>query len=83
MSETVTAATAQHRTMLIIDLTAVTFLDSSGLSILARAHTAASAGSQVRVVAPSDGMPYRAMALTGLDKILAVFPGQTDALLSS
>ncbi|RSM35560.1 anti-sigma factor antagonist [Amycolatopsis balhimycina DSM 5908] len=80
VSEAVTAAAARHPTTLIIDLTAVTFLDSSGLSILAQAHTAASAGSQVRVVAPADGMPYRAMALTGLDKILTVFPSQTDAL---
>lgn len=80
MTEAVTAAITRRPPVVVIDLAEVTFLDSSGLSILAGAHTSAPDGSQVRVVAPADGMPYRAMHLTGLDEILAVFPTRADAL---
>jgi anti-anti-sigma factor len=65
--------------VLLIDLNAVTFLDSTGLSVLAQAH-AAGTGTAVRVVATDDGMPRRAITLTGMDQLLPVFDTRTAAL---
>lgn len=82
LDDAVTAALARRPARLVIDLTEVTFLDSTGLSALAQAHTAASTGTEVRVVAPADGMPHRAIVLTGLHETLAVFSTRSDAVTS-
>jgi anti-anti-sigma factor len=54
----------------ILDLSEVTFIDSSGLQVLmGHHHRAAQAGSRFAVV---DGSPMvsRVLALTGLDRVL-------------
>lgn len=57
-----------------VDLSPVSFLDSTGLSVLLRArNTLAEQGRALRVVAP-DGPALRAIELTGLQQTLGVAP---------
>jgi anti-sigma B factor antagonist len=56
-------------TVLVVDLSTLTFLGSVGLSHLVDAHVAAGAGV-LRVVA--GGAPRRAIELTGLDQLLSL-----------
>ncbi|WP_158263075.1 STAS domain-containing protein [Amycolatopsis sp. CA-128772] len=79
LADAVTAALPRRPPVLVINLSAVTFLDSTGLSVLAQAH-AATTGTAVRVVAIEDGMPRRAMTLTGMDQLLPVFATPAAAL---
>ncbi|WP_410673350.1 STAS domain-containing protein [Amycolatopsis sp. cmx-4-68] len=79
VSDAVTAALSRRPQVLVIDLSAVTFLDSTGLSVLAQAQAAGRA-IELRVVAPEDGMPRRAIALTGMESLLLVFPTLAAAL---
>lgn len=64
----------------IIDLTGVTFMDSSALSWLLRTqeHIKKSSG-RLRVVAPDGGNLMRLVTLTGLEGHLKVFPTMTEA----
>ncbi|MFB9688659.1 STAS domain-containing protein [Amycolatopsis plumensis] len=80
LTDAVAAALAQRPAVLVIDLTAVTFLDSSGLSVLAKAHATGGQRTTVRVATISDSLAHRAITLTGMDQLLPVFPSRTDAL---
>jgi anti-sigma B factor antagonist len=65
----------------IADMTETTFCDSSGLGELAVAHQAAlDRGTELRVVVTS-AQVRRVLALTRLDRVLAVYPS-LDAALS-
>lgn len=60
----------------IVDLTAVDFLDSTGLSTLIGAHKRASErtdGASIRLVA-QEGPILRLLRITGLLDVLAVYP---------
>jgi hypothetical protein len=78
LDDALAAAPARHPARLVVDLTEVTFLDSTGLSALAPAPT----DTEVRVVAPADGMPHRAITLTGLHETPAVLSTRSDAVTS-
>ena len=65
-------------TVLVIDLSRVTFLGSAGLGLLIRAHEHMGAG-EVRVAAPSSAA-RRAIEITALDQLLPLFPTVDDAL---
>ena len=80
LADAVTAALAGRPRVLVIDLTAVTFMNSSGLSILAQAHAAGGAVTAVRVVATERSLAHRAITLTGLDQLLPVFTSDAAAL---
>ncbi|WP_410586324.1 STAS domain-containing protein [Amycolatopsis sp. lyj-23] len=80
LTDAVTAALARRPAVLVIDLTAVTFLDSSGLSVLARAHADGGRGTPVRVVVVEDSLAHRAITLTGMHELLPVFTSTADAL---
>ncbi|MFD5918742.1 STAS domain-containing protein [Kitasatospora sp. NPDC058201] len=60
--------------LLVVDLAAVTFMDSSGLNALLRARLlAAGAGAEVRLVRPPRQVA-RLLEMTGADRVFAVDP---------
>lgn len=62
-----------------LDVREVTFIDSSGLSIvIAGMHRARDRGERLIVVADEDGPVQRIMALTGLDQIIDVVRSTDD-----
>lgn len=80
LADAVTAALAETPARLVIDLTGVTFLASTGLSVLLQADQSAGNSTQVRIVIPAEGPLQRTFTATGLHELLAVFPTRTDAL---
>lgn len=82
LDDALAAAPARHPARLVVDLTEVTFLDSTGLPALAQVPTAGFTDTEVRVVAPADGMPHRAITLTGLHETPAVLSTRSDAVTS-
>ncbi|MEV6825645.1 STAS domain-containing protein [Amycolatopsis sp. NPDC051102] len=80
LTDAVTAALTRQPPVLVIDLTAVTFLDSSGLSVLARAHADGGRDTIVRVVVVEESLAHRAITLTGMHRLLPVYTSTVDAL---
>ena len=75
-----TLAAAPAR-VLIIDLSEVPFIDSSGLSVIVGAHKRLSdAGAGVRLVVGSPQVT-KVLGLTGLDAVIPIFSSVTDARL--
>ena len=75
-----TLAAAPDR-LLIIDLTDVSFIDSSGLSVIVGAHKRLSdAGAGVRLVVVTPQVA-KVLALTGLDATIPTFATVADARL--
>jgi anti-sigma B factor antagonist len=70
-----------HRPCAVIaDMTATRFCDSSGISMLVRAHKQAAAhGIEFRLVVRSAGV-LRTLALAGIGQLLPVFSTVTQAL---
>jgi anti-anti-sigma factor len=67
-------------TMVIADMTATTFCDSSGVRILVLANEQAlTTGIELRLVVPS-GQVLRSLALIGADRLLSIYPSLEDAL---
>jgi anti-sigma B factor antagonist len=67
-------------TTVIADMTATTFCDSSGISMLIRAHQQAAAnGTELRLVVPSAAV-LRALTLVRMDCLLPVYPSLSQAL---
>ncbi len=64
---------------LIVDLSAVTFLSSSGLSALVDAHRMSAPDTAVRIVA-ADRAVLRPLQITHLDRVLPVYPTVDRAL---
>lgn len=62
------------------DMSATQFCDSSGLSVLVRAHNSARAeGGQLRLAAVTPPV-LRLLTLTGLDRLLCVFRSVAEAV---
>ena len=75
-----TLAVAPSR-LLIIDLSDVSFIDSSGLSVIVGAHKRLSdAGAGVRLVVGSPQVT-KVLGLTGLDAVIPTFLTVADARL--
>ena len=73
-------ATRGHA-MLVVDLTGTQFCDSSGLTVLVRAHKQAVAGGGgLRLVLPASGAMVRVFTLTGLDHVIPHFASLEQAL---
>jgi anti-sigma B factor antagonist len=69
-----------RRTNLLVDLRAVTYLDSTGLGVLVGAAKAVNAaGGSLRLVCDNPRL-LRLLRITGLDKALAVHPTMESAL---
>jgi anti-sigma B factor antagonist len=73
-------AASKGRQDIIIDLTGLEFLDSTGLGALIGAHRRAlERGAEIRL-AVGEGQIARLLNITGLVRILAVYPTLDDAL---
>jgi anti-sigma B factor antagonist len=76
----VEAVSHEHATV-VVDMTLTRFCDSSGLSVLVRAHRRAVAeGGELRLVLPADGPVVRVVTLTGLDRLIPCFASLDRAL---
>jgi anti-anti-sigma regulatory factor len=68
-------------TEVIADLTTTRFCDSSGVRHLLLAHERASASEvQLRFAVPSDCPMRRVLELTGVHRVLAVYPTLAEAV---
>ena len=75
-------ATARGRTQnLVIDLSPVTFMDSTGLRwILETYREAVDAQREMRVVVPSGGQLQRLLAIGGAEAVLTIYDSLDEAL---
>jgi anti-sigma B factor antagonist len=65
---------------IVVDLTPVAFMDSTGLGVLLAAHKRAqSRGRSIRLVCP-EGQALRALRLTGLETVLSVHSSLVEAV---
>jgi len=79
LSEALAPEVARHP-LVVVDLTAVGFLSSSGLAALALAHRAAvQAGHELRLVA-GNRVTLRPIQITGMADEIAVFADVADAV---
>jgi anti-sigma B factor antagonist len=74
------AAMTPGITLVIADLSATTFCDSSGIRELALAGRHAAAGGVDFKLVVSSAAVLRVIALTGLDRLLRIFPSLDQAL---
>jgi anti-sigma B factor antagonist len=66
----------------VVDMTRTQFCDSSGLSVLVRAHKRAlEEGSELRLVIPADSAVFRIFTLTSLYRFIPRFDSLEEALL--
>jgi anti-sigma B factor antagonist len=71
------------RTRLVVDLTDVTFLDSTGLGVLVgRLKLTRTRGGSMRLVGTDDRV-LKVFAITGLDKVFEIHPTLDAALAAS
>lgn len=75
----ITGALDDDPPVLVIELSGVRFMASVGLRILASAHERVSKSAQVAIVA-NNPATSRPIELTGLDKIISLYPTLDDAL---
>lgn len=69
--------------VVIVDMTLITFCDSSGVRAIAQAHDRAQAqGADLRLVTAAPGV-LRVLAVTGLDAVVPVYPRLDDALAAA
>ncbi|MPZ01009.1 MAG: anti-sigma factor antagonist [Actinophytocola sp.] len=79
VEEAIMPLVRQQPSVLVIDLSGVTFLASAGLKLLVAAHQAAADSVRIRVVA-DDQHTFRPIEMTGLTETIAVYPTVADAL---
>jgi anti-sigma B factor antagonist len=66
--------------IVVADMTATTFCDSSGMHAVMFAHEAAvSRGIQLRLAVSPDGSVHRVLQLIGADRILSVYSTLSEA----
>lgn len=75
-----TALVAQNASLVIIDMSTTTFCDSAGVTTLVRAmRTASASGAGLRVAA-SAGAVTRVLAITGVDRLIEIYPSVAAAM---
>jgi anti-sigma B factor antagonist len=78
LDEALQRATASSARV-VIDLSGVAFMDSTGLGVLMRAHKRQDdAGAALRIAAPSDRVT-RLLDVTKLDDVFAVYPSVDES----
>jgi anti-sigma B factor antagonist len=78
--EAMLAALNQGAKLLVVDMTATTFCDSSGITAIVRAdRRAVAGGGLVRVAAATPGV-LRVFQLVGIDRLIEIRPTVADAL---
>lgn len=76
-------ALAEGATVLVADMTETTFCASEGVRVLLDAHAAAGrAGAQLRIAGPGRRV-RRILQLTGVGRVLDVYPSLEAALASA
>lgn len=74
------ALVTDDHTRIILDLTALTFVDSSGLAVFIYLHKLTGRhGGWVRL-SGADGTVHRLLSLTGLTRTVPIYPTVADAL---
>jgi anti-anti-sigma factor len=63
----------------VVDLTPVAFMDSTGLSVLLAAHKRARANGRRLLLVCPEGRVLRVLRLTGLDKVLSIHGSLAEA----
>ena len=77
-------AASRGHTTVVVDMTGTLFCDSSGLSVLIRAHKRAlEEGGELRLVIPPGGAVSRIFTLTSLYRFIPRFASLGEALLQS
>jgi anti-anti-sigma factor len=71
---------ANGRGNVVIDLTRLTFIDSSGIGLLIKAHLARENGAVLHTVVAPGSQVDRVFALAGIERALPVFLGQAEAI---
>ncbi|HVT67061.1 MAG TPA: STAS domain-containing protein [Trebonia sp.] len=75
------AALAPGVDTVVVDMTATSFCDSSGVHAIMRAYEAAAARDiAMRVAAAPGGSVYRVLQLVGVGRLVAVYPSLEEAL---
>lgn len=64
--------------LLVIDLTGCTFLDSTALQVVIRAHQRQ--GDRLRVIVPEAGMIHRIFKITNLDSRIQIAENLSEVL---
>jgi anti-sigma B factor antagonist len=78
--EAMLAALNQGAALLVADMTATTFCDSSGITAIVRAARRASAGGALVRVAAASPAVLRVFSLVGIDRLIEIRPTVSDAL---
>jgi anti-sigma B factor antagonist len=79
LREALASASVEHATV-VVDMTANSFCDSSGLSALIMAHQRArAAGGELRLVMGGP-TPHRVFKVTGLDRVFRIFDSLPEAI---
>ena len=82
VSDDLAEAIATDARVVIADLSATTFCDSAGIrSLLVMAYQAADSDAELRLVVQANGAVQRIIDLTGLNRLLPVYPTGDAALV--
>ena len=77
-------ASADHGRALVIDLTACTFIDSTGISaIVTAARPLQNGQSKIAIAAAPESEPRRALELSGIDRSIVVATTVAEALVAA
>jgi anti-sigma B factor antagonist len=80
LREDLLSALVQGASLVVADMSGTTFCDSAGVALLARVvRQAAESGSGLRVAASAPAVT-RVLALTGIDKLIEIYPSVAAAL---
>jgi anti-sigma B factor antagonist len=79
--EAIAGALDEHPPVLVIELSAVNFMASAGLRILAATHEKLGKAGQLAVVASHPAVS-RPIELSGLDQLFSLYPTLNDALIA-
>jgi len=79
--EAISDARAKGATALVLDLTGLTFMDSSGLRLLLDSWNESQlADRRLMLVVPKDGLVRRVLEISGTDAILPIVDQLSDAV---
>lgn len=73
-------AQVRTKTGVVVDLTRVTFIDSSGIGLLIQAFRTASDGRMLNTVVAGGSQVDRVLRLAGIDRALPLFTDRAEAL---
>jgi anti-sigma B factor antagonist len=80
LNEQLAAVIAQSPQMVTVDMTATTFCDSAGISVLARAHQLATDNGGELRIALGHSPVARIIQLVGLDQVVPLYPDVQHSL---